>query len=72
MEHVLYDGVITNIPAGRLDGGEERHFEFGLCFVAEGRFDLHGEVYTVDDHDEEVLAGKDDLRIWVRDEGEEG
>ncbi|KIJ44069.1 hypothetical protein M422DRAFT_252562 [Sphaerobolus stellatus SS14] len=69
-EHVLYDGVITNVPVGRLESGEEQQLEFGVCFISGGRFDLHAEAHVVsNDGDDETLAGKGDLRIRVRSEG---
>lgn len=70
-ECILYDGVITNIPVGKLESGETRELQLGLCFISEGRFDLSAEatVISADTKKEEILAGHDNLRIWVRHEG---
>jgi trafficking protein particle complex subunit 9 len=68
-DHVLYQGVQSNIPVGRLTSGEEREVEIGLCFVSEGRFDLHAEALLVGcDADDDAKAGEGALRVFVRDD----
>lgn len=67
-EHVLYEGVLSDIPVGRLDSGKEGEIEMGICFVSEGRFDIHAEVRLVGcDAEEDAKAGEGDLRVFVRD-----
>lgn len=68
-EHVLYDGVLSELPVGRLESGEERQIEFGVCFVGEGGFDIHAEARLVDANlDDEVKVGEGELRVFVRSE----
>ncbi|KAF8522281.1 TRAPP II complex [Hysterangium stoloniferum] len=66
-EHVLYDGVICNIPVGELSSGEERQMEIGLCFVSEGKFDLRATVNVIgDDPNTDSKTGEGELRVIVR------
>ena len=68
-EHVLYEGVQSDIPVGKLNSGEERQVELGICFVSEGRFDLRAEAWLVGyDVDENAKAGEGGLRVLVRDD----
>ncbi|KAF8590613.1 hypothetical protein K439DRAFT_1382134 [Ramaria rubella] len=68
-EHVLYDGVLSNLPVGKLECGEEREIEFGICFVAEGKFELRAEAWVVDGGaDEDAKAAEGELRVTVRSE----
>jgi hypothetical protein len=67
-EHVLYEGVLSDVPVGRLESGKAREIEMGICFVSEGRFELHAEVRVVGcDVDEDAKAGEGDLCVLVRD-----
>lgn len=66
-EYVLYDGVLSDIPVGQVEVGEEKDIEFGLCFVSEGRFDIGVQAWVVDgDADEEAKAGEGKLRVLVQ------
>jgi hypothetical protein len=68
-EHVLYDGVLSDIPVGKLESGEEREVEFGVCFVSEGRFDVRAEAWVVDGAaDEDSKVGGGEVRMFVRSE----
>ncbi|KAK7467129.1 hypothetical protein VKT23_004188 [Stygiomarasmius scandens] len=39
-EYVIYDGVLNDIPIGRLESNESRETEIALCFLSYGRFEL--------------------------------
>lgn len=66
-EHVLYEGVLSNIPVGKLESGEEQDIEMGICFVSKGRFDIHAEASLVGcDEDEDAKAGEKHLRVLVQ------
>lgn len=43
-EHALYEGVLSDIPIGRLDIGTSQEVEIPVTFVACGRFELSAEV----------------------------
>lgn len=47
-DHVIQEGVLSEVPIGRLETGEEREFEAPLCFVACGRFRVQVEARAVD------------------------
>jgi len=40
VEYVIYDGVLNDIPIGRLESNESREMEMALCFLSYGRFEL--------------------------------
>ncbi|KAL0581718.1 hypothetical protein V5O48_000300 [Marasmius crinis-equi] len=39
-EHIIYDGVLDDIPVGRLDSDETQELDFAICFLSHGRFDV--------------------------------
>ncbi|KAL0946868.1 hypothetical protein HGRIS_013034 [Hohenbuehelia grisea] len=46
-QHVLYEGVLSSIPIGRLRQGESRELDVLLCFLCYGRFDITAQVRTI-------------------------
>jgi hypothetical protein len=44
----VFEGVLNDVPVGRLEGNEERRFPFGVCFLTAGRFVLSAELRRVD------------------------
>lgn len=46
-EHVLYEGVLSKIPIGRLEGGETYDIEIPLTFMTCGRFELTCETFVL-------------------------
>ncbi len=47
-DYVIQEGVLSDMPIGRLKAGEERKLEVPLCFVACGRFRVQVEVRAMD------------------------
>ncbi|KAI0341607.1 hypothetical protein BDW22DRAFT_1358429 [Trametopsis cervina] len=45
-EHALYEGVLSEIPIGRLDCGESHELEIPITFVAGGRFELSVDLFV--------------------------
>lgn len=43
-EHVIFEGVLSNIPLGRLEPGDSRFVETAVGFLSHGRFDIRAEV----------------------------
>jgi len=43
VDYVLVEGVLTDIPIGRLGAGESHTLDMGMCFVAQGKFDAVAE-----------------------------
>lgn len=39
-DHIIYEGVLSNVPLGHLNGGESAHTEFSVSFAARGLFEL--------------------------------
>ncbi|KAF8201813.1 transport protein particle complex subunit, partial [Pholiota molesta] len=39
-EHLVFEGVLTDLPVGRLESGESREIVSSLCFLACGRFEI--------------------------------
>lgn len=40
VEHVIFEGIASDIPIGRLQSGESGEVEMALCFLAYGRFEI--------------------------------
>lgn len=65
-EFVLFDGTTSNVPVGRMDGGEERQIDFGICFVSEGSFDIRVTVgILVEKGAMDPRTGEGRLRVVV-------
>ncbi|KDR81631.1 hypothetical protein GALMADRAFT_239700 [Galerina marginata CBS 339.88] len=39
-EHVIYEGVLTDIPVGRLESGESKEITTAICFLTSGHFEI--------------------------------
>ncbi|KAF8636691.1 hypothetical protein AX17_003496 [Amanita inopinata Kibby_2008] len=49
-EHVLYQGILENIPVGRLEPNESREIDTGICFLTYGHFQVLAEVRSAGAH----------------------
>ncbi|KAJ3516627.1 hypothetical protein NLJ89_g1004 [Agrocybe chaxingu] len=47
-EYLIYEGVLTDLPVGRLQSGEFREIVTSLCFLSSGHFELSAQVLTKD------------------------
>ena len=43
-ESVAYEGVLNDIPIGRLEPGEKRVHTVGICFLSRGHFEISTQV----------------------------
>jgi len=43
LEYVLHEGVLTDLPIGRLQSGESREITTSLCFLTAGRFEISAQ-----------------------------
>ena len=43
-ESVAHEGILNDIPLGKLEVGEAREFALGLCFLSTGRFEISAQV----------------------------
>ena len=48
MQHILFEGILTDIPIGHLDPGQSKTFEFPISFVSCGRFDIAADAMSFD------------------------
>jgi hypothetical protein len=67
-DHVIQEGVLSDVPIGRLDTGEVREFEVPLCFVACGRFRVQVEARTMDDAVRDAKVGSATLKVVVSED----
>lgn len=42
-QHILYEGVLSDIPIGHLEVGESHEFELPVAFVSCGAFEIAAE-----------------------------
>lgn len=64
-EHIIYEGVLSDLPVGHLQSGESREVETPLCFLSYGRFELAAEVRALDLSYAESRAGFGHLVVDV-------
>jgi len=46
-QHIIFEGLLRDVPIGRLESGESREIETGLCFLAYGRYEILVEAKVV-------------------------
>lgn len=44
IESIVFEGILNDIPLGRLEANEARDFSLGVCFLSSGRFELSAQV----------------------------
>ncbi|KAF8212193.1 TRAPP II complex [Mycena galopus ATCC 62051] len=66
LAHVIFEGLLKDVPIGRLESGESREIETGLCFLAYGRFEISAEARVIGSPESK---GTGRLTAMVRAEG---
>lgn len=44
LQHVLYEGVLSDISMGRLGSGESFEFDTPVIFISRGRYEISGAI----------------------------
>ncbi|KAJ7046805.1 TRAPP II complex [Mycena alexandri] len=65
-QHIIFEGLLRDVPIGRLESGESCEVETGLCFLAYGRFEISAEAKVVGSSESK---GTGRLTAMVRAEG---
>jgi len=66
-EHVVHDGMLSNVIVGRLEGGQTRSFEIPLCFLSLGQFEVTATAQRVVTNSlEERQLGSAILQVVVK------
>ncbi|EMD38404.1 hypothetical protein CERSUDRAFT_113560 [Gelatoporia subvermispora B] len=63
--HIISQGVLSNIPLGRLGSGDFHESEVPLVFISCGRFDLRVEVESLNSSGDLTQVGRGLLRATV-------
>jgi hypothetical protein len=66
-QYVTCEGVLSDIPLGEFVSGEMRQIGIGVCFLANGRFEMTAKVQCHRPRDEDSSAGIGELRALVRE-----
>ncbi|KAG5645221.1 hypothetical protein DXG03_006638 [Asterophora parasitica] len=67
-EHIVYEGILSDLAIGRLESGESRQLDTAICFLADGRFEISAEVRNFDSSRSDARAGIGQLLAVVRGE----
>lgn len=67
-EHVIYEGILSNVPLGHIEAGQTKDLEAAVTFLSEGRFEIRAEVRTLGAERSQRTAGMGQLRAVVREE----
>jgi trafficking protein particle complex subunit 9 len=67
-DHVLQEGVLSDVPIGRLETGGVHEFETPLCFVACGRFSVQVDARAVDGTARDAKVGSATLKVVVSED----
>jgi len=43
-EYVIFEGVLTDLPVGRLESGQSTEIVTSLCFLTSGQFEISAQV----------------------------
>ncbi|KAJ7632643.1 transport protein Trs120 or TRAPPC9 TRAPP II complex subunit-domain-containing protein [Roridomyces roridus] len=65
-QHIIFEGLLRQVAIGRLESGESREIDTGLCFLAHGRYEISAEAKVVGSSDSK---GRGQLTAIVRAEG---
>lgn len=66
-EHVLFEGVLSNIPLGRLEPGTSQFVETGVGFLCHGCFNIRAEVRILGAPRSGRKAGMGEITAVVRE-----
>jgi trafficking protein particle complex subunit 9 len=66
-KHTIFQGMLMDIPMGRIEGGQERELNTPICFVSCGKFELRAEIHIFDASQDEGVVGKGQLIVIVKD-----
>jgi len=66
-EHVLFEGVLSNIPLGRLEPGTSQFVETGVGFLCHGCFNIRAEVRILGAPRSGRKAGMSEITAVVRE-----
>jgi hypothetical protein len=69
-EHVVYEGVLTDLAVGQLGEGESKELETALCFIAYGHFDISAQVRVFDASRVDTRAGLGRIIAIVQNDNE--
>ena len=69
-EHVIYEGVLTDLAVGQLGGGESKELETALCFIAYGHFEISAQVRVFDTSRIDTRAGLGRVVAIVQNDNE--
>lgn len=67
-EHVVSEGVLSDIPAGKLAAGATMVINTGVTFLAPGSFEINATVNATDRPSSERIAGRYSLVLVVQDQ----
>lgn len=56
-EHILFEGVLANIPVGTVEGGQSKAVEIPMCFLCSGKFEIGAEARILGTCRERERAG---------------
>lgn len=65
-QHVLAEGVLSDIPVARLESGQVYEFETPVTFVSCGRFELSGVIQDPGHTGDTDRLGRGLLKAMVR------
>lgn len=68
-QHIIYEGILSNIAIGRLGANQTYETEIPVAFVSCGRFDVFADVRTVTDTAKSRKVGRGHLRAVVLSDG---
>lgn len=64
-QHVIFEGVQSNIPVGLLEPEQSKAVEMPVAFMTSGRFDAVAEVKVLGQSHDRSKVGQGNLRIAV-------
>lgn len=62
-DFVVFDGVLRNIPFGRISAGKSLDFQIPIMFVAQGQFKFSSQIYAIEVGKEARREGAGSLTV---------
>lgn len=66
-EHIIYEGVLSAIPIGRLESGESNEVELAICFLSYGCFEISVEVRPLGAAHDDSRVGAAQLKVAIHE-----
>ncbi|KAF4614895.1 hypothetical protein D9613_003081 [Agrocybe pediades] len=67
VEYVIFEGVLTDLPVGRLENGESKEVTTSLCFLTSGQFEISAQVRGFGGTEADTRIARNHISVVLKD-----